>query len=109
MVMTIQGRAAAHACGARHRVSQPFRLLALLACVGVIPALHAAERDATQNYPAKPIRFIVPYPAGAGTDTTARTVAAKLAERWGHQVVVDNRTGAGGSIAIESTANANPD
>ena len=73
----------------------------------MIPALYAGEIERT--YPAKPVRFLVPYPAGAGTDTTARAVAAKLGERWGHQVVVDNRTGAGGAIAIESTANANPD
>jgi len=107
--MKIRGKA--HPGRARRCDSRSLaKLLALGAfCSSVVPALHAAEIDSARGYPAKPIRFIVPYPAGAGTDTTARTVAAKLAERWGHQVVVDNRTGAGGAIAIESTANANPD
>ncbi|HEV2008138.1 MAG TPA: tripartite tricarboxylate transporter substrate binding protein, partial [Burkholderiales bacterium] len=58
----------------------------------------AAPTDAAKDYPTKPIRFIVPFVAGAGTDTTARTIAAKLGERWGQQVVVDNRTGAAGAI-----------
>ena len=65
--------------------------------------------DSAANYPSKPIRFIVPYSPGAGTDTTARTIAAKLAEKWGQQVVIDNRPGASGVIAVEQTALANPD
>jgi tripartite-type tricarboxylate transporter receptor subunit TctC len=77
---------------------------AALLCAPRVNALAQA-----QPYPSKPIRLIVPYSAGAGTDTTARIVAAKLTERWGQQVVVDNRTGAGGAIAVEYTANANPD
>jgi tripartite-type tricarboxylate transporter receptor subunit TctC len=77
--------------------------------VAFMPSLYAAQRDEPASYPMKPIRFLVPYSAGAGTDTTARVVAAKLAERWGQQVVVDNRTGAAGSIALEATANATPD
>jgi tripartite-type tricarboxylate transporter receptor subunit TctC len=55
------------------------------------------------------VRFIVTYAPGAGTDTTARTIAARLAQQWGQQVVVDNRTGGGGAVGIEYTANANPD
>ena len=55
------------------------------------------------------MRFIVPFAPGAGTDTTARTIAQKLAEKWGQQVVVDNRTGAGGAIGVDFTAKANPD
>jgi tripartite-type tricarboxylate transporter receptor subunit TctC len=68
-----------------------------------------ASQAYAQSYPTKPIRLIVPYSAGAGTDTTARIVAAKLTDKWGQQVVVDNRTGAGGAIGVEYTANANPD
>jgi tripartite-type tricarboxylate transporter receptor subunit TctC len=64
---------------------------------------------AAQDYPSKPIRFIVPFVAGAGTDTTGRTIGAKLAEKWGQQVVVDNRTGAGGAIGVDLTAHAAPD
>ncbi|MBI2295151.1 MAG: tripartite tricarboxylate transporter substrate binding protein [Betaproteobacteria bacterium] len=62
-----------------------------------------------QNYPTKPIRLIVPFVPGAGTDITGRTIAKKLSERWGHQVVVDNRTGAAGAIGVEITAQATPD
>ena len=76
---------------------------ALLAAAGLT---HAAEAD---NYPAKPIRLLVPFVAGAGTDITARTIAQKLTERWGQQVVADNRTGAAGTIAVDLTAKAAPD
>ncbi|MDB5925392.1 MAG: hypothetical protein JWN13_4328 [Betaproteobacteria bacterium] len=72
-------------------------------------SLHAAEGERSTAYPNRPVRFIVPYAPGAGTDTTARAIAAKLSERWGQQVVVDNRTGGGGHIGIEYTAKANPD
>jgi tripartite-type tricarboxylate transporter receptor subunit TctC len=82
-----------------------------LACAGTPTAVPvaAAQRDPAAPYPSKPIRFIVPYAPGAGTDTTARTIGAKLAQLWGQQVVVDNRTGGGGAVGIEYTANANPD
>ncbi|MEN3354939.1 MAG: hypothetical protein V7640_3097, partial [Betaproteobacteria bacterium] len=70
---------------------------------------HAAQGDRSNSYPNRAVRFIVPYAPGAGTDTTARTIAAKLSERWGQQVIVDNRTGGGGHIGIEYAANANPD
>jgi tripartite-type tricarboxylate transporter receptor subunit TctC len=76
---------------------------ALLAAAGLT---HAAEAD---NYPTKPIRLLVPFVAGAGTDITARTIAQKLTERWGQQVVADNRTGAAGTIAVDLTAKAAPD
>ncbi len=51
-----------------------------------------------QAYPVKPIRWIVPFPAGGGTDIIARALAQKLAEAWGQQVVTDNRPGAGGTL-----------
>jgi tripartite-type tricarboxylate transporter receptor subunit TctC len=78
-------------------------------CLAASPALHAAQADPARTYPSKPIRFIVPYSAGGATDITARVIGAKLSEKWGQQVVVDNRTGAGGAIAVEYTANATPD
>lgn len=62
-----------------------------------------------QAYPTKPIRMIVPFPAGGPTDIMARTVAQKLADAWGQQVVVDNRGGANGVIAQEIAARAAPD
>lgn len=61
-----------------------------------------------QTYPAKPIRFIVPFPPGA-TDLVARIVGSALAERLGQPVVIDNRPGAGGLIGIEAAAKARPD
>jgi tripartite-type tricarboxylate transporter receptor subunit TctC len=69
----------------------------------------AAAADSAQEFPAKPVRFIVPFTAGAGTDATARLIAAKLSELWGQQVVADNRTGATGSIGVDITAHAAPD
>ncbi|HZN27701.1 MAG TPA: tripartite tricarboxylate transporter substrate binding protein [Burkholderiales bacterium] len=71
--------------------------------------LHAAQSDSVAEYPTKPIRFIVPFAPGAGTDTTARTIGQKLGEKWGQQTVVENRTGAGGAIGVELAAKANPD
>ena len=62
-----------------------------------------------QNYPNKPIRFIVPVPAGGGADFVARAYATRLGDALGQQVVVDNRAGAAGIIAMEATAKAAPD
>lgn len=72
----------------------------------VVPITAHAE---SQTYPDRPIRFIVPFVAGAGTDMTARAVAQKLTENLGHQVVVDNRPGAAGSIGMELTAKSAAD
>lgn len=62
-----------------------------------------------QNYPAKPVRLIVPFPAGGGSDVVGRILAQKLGERFGQQVIVDNRAGAGGSIGTEAVVKAPPD
>jgi tripartite-type tricarboxylate transporter receptor subunit TctC len=84
------------------------RCAAALLCLGSAAGAHAAAAEA-DKYPTKPIRLIVPFVPGAGTDITGRTIAAKLSERWGQQVVVDNRTGAAGAIGVEVTSNAVPD
>jgi tripartite-type tricarboxylate transporter receptor subunit TctC len=74
----------------------------------LIAALWAASVGA-QNYPNRPVRFVVPLaPAGAG-DIVARTVAAKLAEAWGQQVVIDNRPGANTIIGTDLVAKSKPD
>ena len=65
--------------------------------------------QAQQDYPAKPIRIVVPSSPGGGTDILARQIAQKLTERWGQQVVIDNRPGAGQMIGIELVARAAPD
>ena len=62
-----------------------------------------------QTYPTKPIRLIVPFPPGGGSDTMGRIIGQKLGERLGQQVVVDNRPGANGMIAMEMTAKSPPD
>jgi len=74
---------------------------------GLLPA--AAVAAAAQNYPAKPIRMIIPFPPGGGSDVTGRVVATALGERLGTQVIVDNRGGAGGIIGTETAANAPAD
>ena len=62
-----------------------------------------------QNYPDKPIRFIVPSAAGGSVDRLARSIGQRLGEKWGQPVVVDNRPGGGGTVATENVANAKPD
>ena len=62
-----------------------------------------------QSYPAKPIRLIVPYAPGGGVDIVARTTAQELIKRLGQQVIVENRTGAGGNIGSDAVAKAAPD
>ena len=64
---------------------------------------------AQARYPEKPVRILVGYAPGGLPDTVARVVAQKLGERWGQQAVVENRTGANGSIAAEAVQNAAPD
>lgn len=80
-------------------------------CAGALIAqpLFAAQVDPAKDYPDKPIRLIAPFTPGAGTDATARLIAKRLSELWGQQVVVDNRTGAAGTIGVTLTSEANPD
>ena len=89
--------------------TRAFHAVAALCAGAVTMPSWAAQPDPTTGYPNKPIRLIAPFVAGAGTDTTARTIAQKLGENWGQQVVVDNRTGAAGSIGVDLTAKAAPD
>ncbi|MGH8618900.1 MAG: Bug family tripartite tricarboxylate transporter substrate binding protein [Burkholderiales bacterium] len=62
-----------------------------------------------QTYPAKQIRFVVPFPPGGPADILSRIIGQNLAESWGQQVVIDNRAGAGGNLAAEIVAKAPPD
>ena len=86
------------------------RLIPLLAAsaVGVLVCV-STPVFAQADYPNKPIRLIVPFPAGGSTDIVGRVVAQKLYERLGQQVVVDNRGGAGGTIGADAAAKAAPD
>lgn len=69
----------------------------------------AAAPAQPQTWPSKPIRFVVPFPPGGGTDVLVRTIAPKLGEGLGQQVVVDNRAGAGGMIGVELASKSPPD
>src|SRR5205814_8968237 len=71
--------------------------------------LIAAGAAAAQGYPQRAVHMIVPYAVGGASDTTGRILAAKLSERLGQPIVVDNRTGAGGAIGTEAVARAAPD
>ena len=83
-------------------VRQGVRVLLLGTCLSAIVA-------EAQPYPTKPIRLIVPFPPGAGADVVARTLAQKVTEALGVQVVVDNRAGAGGTLGAGIAARAAPD
>jgi tripartite-type tricarboxylate transporter receptor subunit TctC len=64
---------------------------------------------AEQTYPSKPIRLVVPFPAGGSLDVVARAIGQKLTEAWGQPVVIDNRPGAGGNIGADLVAKSAPD
>ncbi len=78
------------------------------ACAGFL-LLGAAASAIAQVFPSRPVRLIAPFPAGGGVDIVARQLAQKLTEKWGEQVVVDNRVGATGIIGTELAARAAPD
>lgn len=84
------------------------KLLALSAALLTATTAHAAQ-PAPTDYPAKPIRLIVPFAPGGGTDLTARAIAQKLTEAWGQTVVADNRAGANGTIAVDIATKSPPD
>ena len=68
-----------------------------------------AGAQTAAGYPAKPVRLIVPWPPGGGTDVFARVIGQKLAERLGYAVVIDNRPGAAGNIGAELVAKSPAD
>ena len=84
------------------------RVRTLAAIAGVALAA-AASTTPAQSYPNRPVRILVPFPAGAGVDIVARMIGQPLTEVWGQAAVVDNRPGAGGTIACELVAKAAPD
>lgn len=86
-------------------VKQRVGLLCAAAMIG-LPSAAAAQGGA--DYPARPVRWVVPFPPGASNDVTARILAQKLSERYGQQFVVDNRPGAGGTIGGAIVAESEP-
>jgi tripartite-type tricarboxylate transporter receptor subunit TctC len=79
------------------------KTIVLLSC------LLGAVAAQAQDWPAKPVHFVVPYPPGGGTDVIARIVQSRLAEALGQQIVIENRGGAGGALGTEVAAKAAPD
>jgi tripartite-type tricarboxylate transporter receptor subunit TctC len=78
-----------------------------LTAAALLVAFTAAA--AAQDYPSRPVRLVIPFPPGGSNDVVGRMIATQLSERLGKQVVVDNRSGAGGVIGTEIAANAPPD
>jgi tripartite-type tricarboxylate transporter receptor subunit TctC len=87
----------------RRNVPHNWKIAAMAATLLAAVSAGAAE------YPARPLRLVVPYAAGGSTDTIARIVAQRLSQQWSQQIVVDNRTGAGTIIGTEIVARAAPD
>ena len=85
-------------------MSEALRNVAVAALLAMAGAAHAQG-----DYPNKPIRFIVPFPPGGGTDIVSRLVVNKMTETLGWRIVIDNRGGAGGSVGMEAAAISAPD
>ena len=85
-----------------------FAPYAALLFVTALPC-NAADAPPGKSYPDKAVRLLVLSPPGGGSDITARAIAQKLTEKWVQNVIVDNRSGAGGVIGMEITAKAPPD
>src|ERR1051325_3072458 len=88
---------------------KPSRRTVLRGAAAMIAAPFLARSAAAQAWPTRPVRVIIPYPPGGGADTTGRIYFAKLSEALGQQFVIDNRGGAGGTIAEAVAAKADPD
>jgi tripartite-type tricarboxylate transporter receptor subunit TctC len=85
------------------------RLSFLLSTLAFLLGLGGYGEALAQPYPTRPVRFLVPNPPGGGTDLVARIVSHKVSEKWGVNLVVDNRPGAGGIIAVEVAAKSAAD
>ena len=94
----------------KHRLARPAAALltAALPAAMLASLLAALPPARAEEFPAHPVRLIVPLAAGSAVDTLARIPAQKLAERWGQRVIVDNRVGANGIIGTEAAAKAPP-
>jgi len=87
------------------RLAQGFAIPALLAA----PLLCQAADEPVASWPSKPIRMIIPFGAGGSTDVVGRFLAVKLSEKFGQQIIIDNRGGAAGNLGTDAVAKAAPD
>lgn len=86
------------------------RIPVVIVALALLPGTAALSSIATaSDFPQRPLRFILPFPAGGATDTIGRSIAHKLGESLGQNVLVDNRPGAGGNLGIELAAKSAPD
>ena len=92
------------------RLAAPlFCLVPFFAALGAAPAALAQAPGGASDWPSKPVRIIVPFAAGGGTDLTARITAQKLSEKYGQPFIVENKPGAGGSVGTDIVAKSKPD
>jgi len=90
------------------RAMQSATFAALIA-MGIVVTAAQGVAQAQQKYPTRPVRIVVGFSAGSATDITARMLAPRLGEKWGQPVIVENRPGAGGTLAAAAVAKATPD
>jgi len=95
--------------GKRDEVDKRRGIRALLAAAAALSLGLGCAGALAQTYPAKPVKLIVPYPAGGSADLIGRTVARKMGDGMGQQLIVENRPGAGGTIGIDAASKAAPD
>ena len=81
-------------------------MFAVRTACSLVCALTFTATAHAQNYPDRPVKVIVPYTAGGGTDTVGRAISQRLSEKWGQPVVVEKRAGAGTSLGADAVAKA---
>ena len=77
--------------------------------IAILAILVSATYSIAQDYPTRPIRMVVPFPPGGGTDVLGRIVGQRLHEKWGQPVIIENQPGAAGGIGTKAVARATPD
>lgn len=90
----------------RRQLGFKYHALALFCAAPLLGLAQTTSTSSGQAYPSKPIRFIVPFPAGGAGDLVIRPLAQKMSESWRQPVVLDNRAGASGALGLQMAANA---